>query len=350
MLKSISIGNMTVFSKAQVNFSPGLNLIIGENGTGKSHLLKAAYSLLAISAEGGRKSRGTTPTKSYLQTAIAEKLVGVFRSESLGRLTRRRQGRGRCDISLDFDDPNYDIACSFSSNSKAEVSVDKVPSSWSDIEPIFFPTRELLSLYPNFVATYDRHYLEFEETWRDTCLLLGAPLRKGPREKAIKTLLEPLEEGMGGKVVLSDGRMYLQKSDGRMEMHLVAEGHRKLAMIAHLIASGALLERGYLFWDEPEANLNPKLVKLVAETVLKLCEQGIQVFMATHDLFLLRELELRNHDYKEVPLMFIGLHGGENGVVIEQGDSIDDIGDLISLDENMDQSRRYLSMESENES
>ncbi|EFC90267.1 putative ATP-binding protein [Dethiosulfovibrio peptidovorans DSM 11002] len=345
MLKSMDIENLTVFTKANVSFSSGLNVIVGENGTGKSHLLKAVYSLLAVSAEGGRKSKGTAPTKNYLQTAIAEKLVGVFCPESLGRLIRRRQGRARCDISLEFGDPRYNISCSFSSNSKAEVSVDKVPSSWNEIEPIFFPTRELMSLYPNFVATYDRHYLEFEETWRDTCLLLGAPLRKGPREKTIKMLLEPLEEGMGGKVVLSDGRMYLQKSDGRMEMHLVAEGHRKLAMIAHLIASGVLLDRGYLFWDEPEANLNPKLVKLVAETVLRLCKQGIQVFLATHDLFLLRELELKRYDHGGKLIRFIGLHEGEDGVSIEQGDAIEDIGDLVSLDENVDQSQRYLSME-----
>lgn len=345
MLKSMDIENLTVFTKANVSFSSGLNVIVGENGTGKSHLLKAVYSLLAVSAEGGRKSKGTAPTKNYLQTAIAEKLVGVFCPESLGRLIRRRQGRARCDISLEFGDPSYDISCSFSSNSKAEVSVDKMPSSWSDIEPVFLPTRELMSLYPNFVATYDRHYLEFEETWKDTCLLLGAPLRKGPRETSVRAILDPLEEGMSGKIVVSDGRMYLQKRDGRMEMHLIAEGHRKLAMIAHLVASGVLKSSSCLFWDEPEANLNPKLVKLVAETILKLCEQGIQVFISTHDLFLLRELELRRRDYKDVSVRFIGLHEGDVGVKLEQGGSIDDVGEVVSLEENADQSNRYLSMD-----
>lgn len=41
-----------------------------------------------------------------------------------------------------------------------------------------------------------------------------------------------------------------------MEMPLVAEGLRKVAMLARLIATGTLLEQGYLFWDEPETNLN----------------------------------------------------------------------------------------------
>ncbi len=39
-----------------------------------------------------------------------------------------------------------------------------------------------------------------------------------------------------------------------MEMHLVAEGLRKLAMIARLIANGSLVDKVSLFWDEPEAN------------------------------------------------------------------------------------------------
>ena len=41
-----------------------------------------------------------------------------------------------------------------------------------------------------------------------------------------------------------------------MEMPLVAEGWRKLAMLVRLIATGSLLDKGCLFWDEPESNLN----------------------------------------------------------------------------------------------
>ncbi|PIE55051.1 MAG: ATP-binding protein [Dethiosulfovibrio peptidovorans] len=350
MLKGLTIKNLTVFSEAQIDFSPKLNVVVGMNGTGKSHLLKVAYSLSAVLAEGRRKFKGEAPSKKYLQMAIAEKLVGVFRPENLGRLTRRRQGRARCDISLRFTNSSCDLSCGFASNSKTEVSVEKAPLSWSDTEPLFFPTRELMSLYPNFVSTYERHYLEFEETWRDTCLLLGTPLMKGPRNAFMRGILDPLEKGMSGKLIVSDGRFYIQKKDGKMEIHLVAEGHRKLAMVAHLVASGGLRKNSCLFWDEPEANLNPRLVKLIVKTTLNLCKYGVQVFMATHDLFLLRELALQKNAYKKLPVRFIGLHGEESGVVVEQGDSIDDIEHLVSLDENVDQSNRYLSEDWQEES
>ena len=35
-------------------------------------------------------------------------------------------------------------------------------------------------------------------------------------------------------------------------------------MLARLIATGMLVDRGCLFWDEPETNLNPQLIRGVA--------------------------------------------------------------------------------------
>ena len=62
--------------------------------------------------------------------------------------------------------------------------------------------------------------------------------------------------------------------------------------MARLIATGSLLDKGYLFWDEPESNLNPKIIKRVAKTILQVAQSGIQVFIATHSLFLMRELHI----------------------------------------------------------
>src|SRR5215475_12942058 len=109
MLKSLDIKNLTVFVEANLRFSPQLNVIVGENGSGKSHMLKVAYAVLAASAEEGRKPTASSPTKTLLQTRMAEKLVAVLRPESLGRLARRRQGRERSTLGFRFDDPQLDI-------------------------------------------------------------------------------------------------------------------------------------------------------------------------------------------------------------------------------------------------
>ena len=345
MLKRMVIKNLTVFPDADLRFGKNLNVIVGENGAGKTHLLKAAYSVLAASWEEGRKPNAPAPTKTVLQTRIADKLVNVFRPESLGRLARRKQGRERCDIQLTFDNRDLNIDFSFATNSKSEVSIDQMPRVWSDVAPTYLPTRELLTIFPNFVSVYEGHYLEFEETWRDTCLLLGAPLQRGQKETRVKQLLEPLEVAMNGAIELDkNGRFYLRNASGRLEMPLVAEGIRKLAMLARLVASGALLDRGYLFWDEPEANLNPRLVKQVAHSIIALSASGIQIFMATHSLFLLRELEilLASKEHAWLKARFFGLQTVSDGVAVAQGVGVDDIGDIASLDEELAQSDRFL--------
>jgi AAA15 family ATPase/GTPase len=353
MLRQLNVKNLTVFQEASFQFSKKLNLIIGENGTGKSHVLKAGYSTVNVCANSGAEKSGSdaeAPTKTFLQRALAEKLVGVFKPDQLGRLTRRKPGRERCEIKAVFSSESF-LGFSFNSSSKKEVVVDHANTSWLEKLPVFIPTRELLTVAPGFVSLYETTHLPFEETYRDTCLLLGAPLAKGPRETKIKELLVPIEEAMGGKVeVDSAGRFYLKESTGnKIEMHLVAEGLRKLAMLARLIATGQLVDTGYLFWDEPEANLNPKVIKTLAKTILDLGNSGIQVFVATHSLFLMREIDilLSHEEYKETKPRFFGLHPSENGVSVLQGDSVDDVGEITSLQEDMHQSDRFLGNQEE---
>src|SRR5690606_3744562 len=49
---------------------------------------------------------------------------------------------------------------------------------------------------------------------------------------------------------------------------------------------------GPLFWDEPESNLNPKLLKLLVEILLEIGRMEQQIIVATHDYFLLRWFDL----------------------------------------------------------
>jgi predicted ATP-dependent endonuclease of OLD family len=348
MLQLLRLKNFTVFPDSTFEFGSQLNVMVGENGLGKTHVLKAAYCGLAVSAVGAKASGSETPTKTHLQTAIASKLRGVFKPNTIGRLVRRQVGRSRSEVVCSFTEPLYDLSYSFHTSSKSEVVIDKIPSAWIDDTPIYLPTRELLTIFPGFVSLYETTHLPIEETWRDTAILLGSPLARGARSKKVHHLIQPLEEAMNGTVELDDaGRFYLKTKTGRMEMHLVAEGMRKLAMIARLTANGMLLDKGYLFWDEPEANLNPRLITLVARSILRMSQSGIQVFIATHSLFLLRELHiLQQREFEQMDTRYFGLHPDpDGGVKVVQGETIDDIGDIASLDEELAQSERYLEVE-----
>ena len=346
MITGLTLKNFTVFANADFEFAAGLNVIAGENGAGKSHILKVAYAINAVLARGPKETTSTLPTKSYLETAVANKLRGVLRPEELGRLARRQRGVNRCEITARFTDDDR-IAFSFNTRSTANVTIETTPKQWREQPSVYLPTRELLSIYPNFVAINEQMELPFEETWSDTCRLLERPLAKGRRLDEISDLLQPMERDLDGSVVLEGGRFYIKSEAGKLEVHLVAEGLRKLAMIAQLMANGSLIGRSSLFWDEPEANLNPKIIKQVARTILQLCRIGVQVFVATHSLFLMRELEilLKHEEFAGTATRFIGLHPRKSGVRVEQGETPYDMGEIAALHEELSQSDRFMASE-----
>jgi len=345
MINHLKIKNFTILKQADIKPAAGLNIIIGENGTGKSHILKLIYTVLANSAEQGKKPSSNLPTKTLLQKGLAEKLVSVFRPESLGHLTSKKQ-RQRCEIKTWFANSKLNIDFSFASQSKSEVIIEKLPDEWIDKAPVFLPSHELLTIYPKFVSFYESHYLEFEETFRDTCLLLGRPSLRNMKGHDNEKILKPLESAMGGSIGLNkNGRFYLRiPKQGTIEMPLVAEGLRKLAMVSQLIINGSLLKKGYLFWDEPESNLNALLIKLVAQTILDISKNGIQVFIATHNLFLMREIEilLQTRTYKKIPFKVFGLLKKDDQMTIHQGNTFDDLPVIVALDEELNQSDRFM--------
>ena len=346
MIKELKISNFTRFDDARFRFGSGLNLFVGENGTGKSHILKLAYSLASVLVEN--EMALAAPTQDILKKSIALKLRQVFRPDTLGRLVHNQRNGTRASVSCDFAQSSPEVEFSFSKRSLSEVAVSSLPEEWLKKTPVFFPTRELMSIYPNFVSIYETtEGLEIESTWRDTCLLLGALERSSSKEQTARELLQPLEAAMGGSIELEKGgRFYLKLPNERMEMHLVAEGLRKLAMVARLIATGSLLDRGYLFWDEPESNLNPKIVKQVAMTIVSLARNGIQIFVATHSLYLMREIHiLLNQSDWATDARFFGFHLDEGGVDVKSGKSMDHVGDVTSLLEDLSQSERYIDLE-----
>jgi energy-coupling factor transporter ATP-binding protein EcfA2 len=344
VLKRLELQNFSVFDEARVDWAKGLNVIVGENGTGKSQLMKLAYSLASVSQEMGNSRR---QSKDEFQRRIADKLVATCRPEYLGRLVSRQQGRNRCEVKVSFAAPGKSgFAFSFASNSRSEVRLVQMPEAYLPAAPVFIPTREMLSIFPGFRAAYENRELEFEETYYDIARMLdGAAKRKLPAK--VDALLGKFESLLNGKIRLISGRFYLlpnQAGQGRIEMPLIAEGMRKLAMLAYLLMNGSLRDKGTLFWDEPETNLNPKLMVLVAEALVDLAAQGYQIVMATHSLFLLRELSIQIVRAESKPAArFIALARGDDGsVAVNQSKSIDELDPLLLLDEDLRQSDRYM--------
>ena len=89
-LSAISLENFTVLEKIDISFSSGINVFIGENGMGKTHLLKVLYSAC-------QAAQANTTALRFNQ-----KLVRVFRPDNLriNRLVRRGSGAGNRSASI----------------------------------------------------------------------------------------------------------------------------------------------------------------------------------------------------------------------------------------------------------
>ena len=290
-LTHIKLNNFTAFSKLELTFSPGVNLFIGANGTGKTHLLKVLYAACAITV-------GEDVEKGYRQ-----KLVNVFNPHEgrMGRLARRKSGSVNAEIEITRQGGTR-LKLSFS-NHTANVDDAKLISKQWRSEPLnsaYIPVKEMLAHAPGFLATTARREIAFEEVYSDIIKHAFLPRLRGPTEQNRQRLLKALQTSIKGTVIAKGEYFFLKSRQGDLEFTLLAEGMRKLALIWLLIQNGTLLAGTVLFWDEPEANLNPSLMGEVVKVILELQRMGVQVFLTTHNYVLLKEFDLQKQANDEV--------------------------------------------------
>ncbi|MBX3162355.1 MAG: AAA family ATPase [Deltaproteobacteria bacterium] len=320
-LTRLELDRFTAFEHAVFEFESGVNILIGENGTGKSHVLKLIYSLSeAIRRHETKEGLEGAARRSTLEDVLADTLMGVFQPDAIGRLVRRGVGRRKAKIravwSAGKKQRVLDVV--ITSLGRLTLSLSNPP----ELErAIYLPTREVLSIFPGFISSYLKRESSFDRTFYDLCLALDAKPLRGSRDEIRSKLLAPIERELGGRVVNENGRFYLKLADGAMEAPLVAEGIRKLGMLDYLIVNGSLTENGFLLWDEPEASLNPRLTKLTGHVVLGLADTGVQSFIATHDYILTSELSLSAEQQNSSDTAFFALVRlpDTEGTTIEKG-------------------------------
>ena len=152
--------------------------------------------------------------------------------------------------------------------------------------------------------------VHFEEVYRDILLSANLPALREPVDDAHRHMLDRVEKVIGGRIKVVGEEFFLSNEQGDLEFTLLAEGWRKLGLLWLLIQNGTLRDGSVLFWDEPETNLNPKMFKVVIEVLLELQRAGVQVFFATHDYVILKELDLQMTDQDIVA--FHSLYRDEN--------------------------------------
>jgi len=338
-IENLNIENFTVFGKNQLNFSNGLNIVTGENDTGKSHLLRLLYSLIE---SNNLVAQQNADNNSYLlQKSIPQKLIDIFKPEKLAHLIKN--GQNQSHINIDFSE--YNIQFNFTQKTKIQVNINKnrVPAKLIKQDSLFIPTKEMLSFYDGFISLYLTRELPFDEIYYHLAKTLGLLVLKDiSLPSPEKQILKSLETLLNGKLLLEKGRVYLLPQNGKkLEVSLVAEGLRKIGTLSHLIANGSLNKNTILFWDEPESNLNPKLIRELAKVLIDLSSIGVQIFINTHSLFLIKEFEILREINTKIKYFSLGFEV-ENNLRVSQSEDIEGLDDLVILDENLDQSDRFM--------
>lgn len=301
-LNRLYLENFTVFEKLDLNFSKGINVLIGDNGTGKTHIMKLLYS--ACQAARAQETSISFP----------QKIVGVFKPDNMAlhRLVKRRAGNANAVINV--SSAECVLSLSFYSKYKKNINVTG-ERSWEkqlkNLISTFIPAKEILSHSRNLIQAIEKGNVDFDDTYKDIISAASVDVSRGPGREKEKRYLKILQSITSGTVTVANEKFYLKPGNqSKLEFPLVAEGVRKIALLWQLIKNGTLERGTVLFWDEPEANINPSNISTIAKILLALQSDGVQIFVATHDYFLPKYIEVYKNKSNDV--MFHSLYFDES--------------------------------------
>ena len=295
--QSLRLQNFTAFSEAVFDFVPGVNVFVGENGTGKTHAMKVMYAMQLVQSRQSSNIR-----------TILEDLFQI--NDALDVI---RMGTGQtavADVSGRYSGASWHYVGQ--RNIYAITFHGEVPKP---DRPVFIPAIDMMGHTKGFTEAYDEVRLDFDLTCRDVVNLLRLERKNGKDRHLNTDVDEPLARLLNGSIERDDdGRFYLATQLGRLPMPMVAEGLRKIATLVQLERNGWLAPGTTLFWDEPEVNLNPILMDEVVGAILSLTRRGVQVFLATHSYVILKELDLQTG--KQDTIRYFAFQRGENGTTV----------------------------------
>lgn len=280
IIKRIKLENFTVFEEQQIEFDPGINVFIGENGTGKTHVMKVLYSAC----------QSVDPKVSFSHKLTLTMLPDDY---CISRLITRKQGNRKAVIAISAGELNVPqestIRIEFNGKTKkwdAEISGERAwEKRFAETSSIFIPAKEILSNSYNLNAAAEKNNVRFDDTYLDIISAARVDISRGRNNDTKDALLKRIQEITHGKVLYDVKRdeFYLMHGNSKQEFNLVSEGIRKMALLWQLVKNGTLEKGSILFWDEPEANINPTYIPIIVEMLLELHRRGVQVFISTHD-------------------------------------------------------------------
>ena len=313
-ITGLTLERFTAFRNVTLDFSEGINIIVGANATGKTHILKVLYSACDI----------TRTTENF-----GKKLIKVFSPVGLEFKRLKNREVSQSDFTIKVLRGDMTLVFSYSeSDNVYEVKFSENEAGWNERpgKCVYIPAKEMLVNAPWLRAVYDAREIELEEVYVDILRRAEVPMKREEGDFG-RNILGKLHNEIGGTIEYeSKNKTYfLHDKYGSLEFPILAEGWRKLGLLSVLIRNGELCEGAKLFWDEPETNLNPSMMGFLIEIILELQRNGVQIFIATHSYELLKYLDLRMQSEDRVRFIDLARNDSTNNIDYRSGDRYLDV-------------------------
>jgi len=298
MIKSVTLENFMGYGKFESKDFASVNVIIGKNDTGKTGLLKLLYS---ASKTIDIYSKRSINEDVELKKLLAEKLIDTYQpgKKGLGELVSKiTKEKLSVDIEFKHTKLNYEDKLHFAfgdSTTNTIVDCQKSIKQISDnFRCLFIPAKEVLTSLKAIRATRDNlHMPGFDDTYLDLIRALVIPAQKGNITEELKDVNKRLEELFEGQIEQqSDDDFLFKKGNTEFPIQLTAEGVKKIGILTTLIRNRQLNANSVLFLDEPETTLHPEAARELVEMLMLMAKAGIQIFIATHNYFVLKQIYL----------------------------------------------------------
>ncbi len=290
MIKEIKISEFARHKQCHWSNHGQINLIIGENDSGKTQLLKLLYAIAKSLNSHAKKAKTTNEPWSNI---LAKKLLWTFQPDNfeLGRLVNRST-KEAFKAEFTIQDQQYQFGFGKTTTKSIRDCSEPISNS-SDVNAIYIPPKEVLSALDAIDAT--RKKLEipgFDDTYIDLIDDLRLPATEGGIDKNLVAALKHLQDATGGgDIKLENGEFFFTRGREKYGMRSIAEGIRKISILNQLIRNRTLKNGSVLFIDEPETNLHPRAIILLVEMLFLIAKSGVQIYLATHSEFLLKRFE-----------------------------------------------------------
>lgn len=288
-IDSIRLNNYGMIEEFSSNQFSNINLIIGENGTGKTFLLKALYSAVR-SLEEYKRGDDIKPIIDIL----SEKLRWTFQVDKLGDMVSKSAEDA---LSLYMRLGDEGISYQFSQSASSKIGSVVVPNQGKEGNSIFIPAKEVLSLFSVILKSREvDKVFGFDDTYYDLAKALRISPSKEKNDTIFANSRKTISEVIDGKVEYDENSgkwFYKNKKNQKFSIGATSEGVKKIAIMDRLLANGYLDINSIIFIDEIESALHPKAICQFLDMIDTIAnDMGIQVFIASHSYFVIKKLYL----------------------------------------------------------